>query len=304
MRKKIIFLIGVIATLFSCQNQVEDMSEYSNSDKTIFCKIPVYMKLTKETTKSLLFEGNRKLVNIMWMESANGDKWDIEKFTQQMIGGNSSNLTLVEHNDTLIAYEIQKGMTTIPAHIISLHEKDGYSIMVCTMGMSMETHQSISNAIRCKSTNHITSQEKIAINKNITYDGEYIKLLYPEHWDIDEHPNTLTADVYIGQKNHAFGVWLFRFEIEDGITFKEGMIDVANNWREIAEVDVSYKRINGKEWCRQDIRMNMQGQENRQVSYYCQKDNYVYNVKFGNARKEVDENIATIDSIMSSIILK
>ncbi len=89
--------------------------------------------------------------------------------------------------------------------------------------------------------------------------------------------------------------------MEDDITFKDAMTDIANNWREVAKVNMSYQQINGEEWCKLDIRMNMQGQTGRQISFYRQKGNYIYNIKFGNNTTDVEKNLVVIDSIMTSV---
>ena len=49
-------------------------------------------------------------------------------------------------------------------------------------------------------------------------------------------------------------------KVEFEQSFKDAMTDIANNWREVAKVNMSYQQINGEEWCKHDIRMNMQGQ--------------------------------------------
>ena len=82
------------------------------------------------------------------------------------------------------------------------------------------------------------------------------------------------------------------------------MNNIAENWREVAKVSVSNEQINGVKWCKHDIRMNMQGQEGRQISYYSLKGCYIYNVKFGNSAVEVEKNLSLIDSIMATVTIK
>lgn len=143
--KKVIFLIVMTMLLFACQNSKMEMSEYFNSSRTLSFKVPSYMHMAKEDNSSMRFEGNNKFVNFMWNNS--GNNWDVEKFAQH-ITQNSNGLTLVEKNDTLIAYEIQKGVVTLPALVFSLHNRNGYSILVTTMGLGKTKHQMITNSIK------------------------------------------------------------------------------------------------------------------------------------------------------------
>ena len=79
------------------------------------------------------------------------------------------------------------------------------------------------------------------------------------------------------------------------------MEEVANNWREQANINMSYERINERDWCRQDIKMSIEGIDYRQISYYCQIGDTIYNVKFGNNIDAVQNNLELIDSMMFSL---
>ena len=145
MKQKILYIIMIVITLFACKNKAYDMIEYKNSETSLCFNVPSYMHKSKEDNSSMLFEGNGKFVNFMWNKSENG--WDIDKFSQKMIK-DSEGLTLVEKNDTLIVYEIHKGVVTMPALIFSLQERNGYSILVTTMGISRTNHQTITSSIK------------------------------------------------------------------------------------------------------------------------------------------------------------
>ena len=136
------------------------------------------------------------------------------------------------------------------------------------------------------------------------YNGEYCQIKYPKEWKVNENPGTFTADVFIGFSNGIFGAWIFRFEDDNIVNFKEAMTDVANRWREFADVDMSFESINGVEWCRHDIQMEMQGEKCRQISFYRQFGGYVYNVKFGNRKILVDIANSTINIMMNSFKIK
>lgn len=298
MKKICIVCMALVLSLGSCQNgskkEIENLKDCCTSDSTMCFKVPSFMYKQKEDTKSILFEGNKKKVQIMKTELP--DEWDMYSFAQQMIGDRRGDMTLVSQNDSLLVYEIQKGITHLSAFAFSLHERNGYSVLLTTFGLSEELHIAMGKAIQCK--------EKECENGKANYSGQYLNIDYPCSWIVDEHPNTQTADVYISQKDHAFGVWLFRFEKDDGVIFKDAIADIANNWREYANVDESVVNINGEEWCKHDIRMSVQGEENRQVSYYLQKGDYIYNIKYGNMAIEVENNLGIIDSMMSSVKLK
>jgi len=303
MKKEIVFLICVMFSFFSCQKEKVKMTEYSNTNKCITFNVPHYMSLVKEDAKSMLFDGNKRLLKVMWINMVDEGSWDLGKFAQRVIGDNASKLSLVESNDTLIAYEIQRGFVSIPAQEISIHQCNGYSILVCSFGIDKNTHDLISNSIKCKKAK---PDKKDISNQSPTlkYNGDYIELEYPNQWVVDENINDQTADVYIGMPDKSFGARLFRFENENDIPFKDSMNEIADNWRNFASVDVEYVTINGNEWCKQFINTSVQGEEMQQVSYYCQKGTWIYNVKFGNCENGVNTNKEKIVSIMKSIKLK
>ena len=56
--------------------------------------------------------------------------------------------------------------------------------------------------------------------KMILFEGKYLDIQYPSSWSVNKSPGTYTADIYIGNSDHSFGVWIFRFEQED-LTFEE-----------------------------------------------------------------------------------
>jgi len=300
MKKRIIIIMAVVAILCSCLNRtngiIEAMLEYKTADSVLYCKVPSYLNLTRTEEHSLQFEGGKKMAKVMIIPFA--DRWVKDDYANKMVGDFRSKMTLVENNDSITAYEIQRGMTVIPAQMVSVYKRNGYAVILATMGIDLEVHKAMGQSIRCKAKE--TKNESETSN----YQGEYISLNYPAIWNVNEHPNTQTADVYISQSNHAFGVWLFRFKVEDGITFKEAMKSIAKKWREVAKVNMSYEQINNVEWCKHDIRMNMQGQEGRQISYYSLKGYYIYNVKFGNNAAEIEKNQSMIDSIMATVVIK
>lgn len=300
--KKYIFVLSPLLFISSCQNRtktetIESMSGYYTTDSVLFCKVPSYLSQTRTAGLSLQFEGGNKMAKVMIIPVANRKVKD--DFAQQMIGDSRSKMTLVEENDSVSAFEIQKGMATIPALMVSVYNRNGYAIILTTMGIDLKVHKAMGKSIRCKENFHEDKE-----NEYSKYQGDYLTLNYPSEWIVDDQPNTQTADIWIMRKDRAFGVWLFQFEKENGISFEETMTFIANNWREVAKVEMAYKQINGIKWCKHDIRMSMQGIEGRQISFYCLKGKHIYNVKFGNSSKEVEKNLSLIDSIMASVELK
>lgn len=140
--------------LVCCHNgskkEIEKLSDCCTSDSTMCFKVPSYMFKQKEDTKSVLYTGDKKIVQIMKTELP--DKWDMHSFAQHMIGDRRGNMTLVSQNDTLLVYEIQKGITHLSAFTFSLHERNGYSVLLTTFGINKELHIAIGEAIRCKNT--------------------------------------------------------------------------------------------------------------------------------------------------------
>ena len=270
------------------------MSEYITADSVLYCKAPAYLHITGSEGHSLQFEGGRKIAKVMIISSA--DRWIKDDYANKIVGDSRSKMTLVEENDSITAYEIQRGMTVIPAQMVSVYKRNGYAVILVTIGVELDIHKAMGQSIRCKAKgNKIETSD---------YQGEYMSLDYPSTWSINEHPNTQAADIYISQDDHAFGVWLFRFEKVHDVTFRDGMDELADGWREIAIVDVTYEEINGREWCKHDIKMSMLGEKGRQISYYTNRGDTIYNVKFGNLATEVDKNMELVDMIMASVVIK
>ena len=291
-------LLLFLAILGACGNHsnqdIETMSEYCTNDSFLCCKIPSFLQLTKTDGQSMQFEGNKKFAKVMIVSSY--DRAVKDDFVQQLVGNNRSKLTVIEENDTITAFEIQRGITIIPAQVVSIYQRNGYAVLLATMGVDIDLHKTIGTTIKCNATHTDIDLAH--------YNGDYINLDYPSNWTINEHPGTQTADLFIGNSDHSFGIWLFRFEKDDNISFDEAMTSLADSWREVANVGISNESINGIAWCKQDIQMTSQGQEGRQVSYYALKGNMIYNIKFGNKAHEVEKNQTIINDIMRSVELK
>lgn len=151
MKKSIVVCIALAISLASCHNgskkEIENLKEGCTSDMTMCFKVPSCMYKQKEDSKSVFYVGQKKLVQIMKTELP--DTWNMKAFAQHMIAGKQGDLTLVSQNDTLMVYEIQKGLTRIPAFVFSLHERNGYSVLLTTFGLNEDVHTAIGNAIKC-----------------------------------------------------------------------------------------------------------------------------------------------------------
>ena len=291
-------ILTIVVILCSCVNnpikEIDTMSEYCTNDSFLCCKIPSFLHLTNTNGHSMQFEGNKKFAKVMIVSSY--DRTVKDFYVEQLVGNNRGKLSVIEENDTITAFEIQRGVTTIPAQVVSIYKRNGYAVLLATMGIDINLHKTIGKTIRCNACDN-----KLVFMK---YQGEYLNLECPSEWTLDEEPETQTADVYIGKNDRSFGLWLFRFEKEDGISFDEAMTGLADNWREVATIGMSYETINGVEWCKHDILISTQGQESRQISYYTHNGNKIYNIKFGNKAQEVEKNQTLINDIMRSVELK
>ena len=145
MKKTVTVLMTFTSLLTGCynwnngnKNEIETLNYVCTSDSTMCFKVPYYMHKQKEDSKSILYEGNKKLVQIMKTELP--DKWNMHSFAQHMIGNKRGEMTLVSQNDSLLVYEIQKGITHLPAFAFSLLERNGYSVLLTTFGLNEELH--------------------------------------------------------------------------------------------------------------------------------------------------------------------
>ena len=150
---KNLFVIALLSLLFgACQNKsdqiIEYMSEYYTTDSVLCCKAPSNLSLTRTEGHSLQFEGGKKIAKVMIIPIANRIVKD--DFAQKMVGDFRSKMTLVEDNDSISAYEIQRGMTTIPAQMVSVYNRNGYAVILTTMGVDLKVHKAMGQSIRCK----------------------------------------------------------------------------------------------------------------------------------------------------------
>ena len=168
MEKRIIICLALLVTLLSCKNgnqkEIESLSDCFTSDSLMRYKIPSYMVKTKEDSTSVWYEGNNKLVLIM--RTAAPNQWDMTSFAQVLIGDNRKNLTLVEKNDSLMVFEIQKGAITLPAYIFSVHERDGNSVLLTTLGLNATLHKKMGDAIFCTSILKENENENLDLSIN------------------------------------------------------------------------------------------------------------------------------------------
>jgi len=288
---RLTIILTVVVILCSCGSN-STMTEYCTNDSFLCCKIPSFLHLIEKDGHSMHFKGNKKFAKVMIVSSFDRSVKDF--YVEQYVGNNRSKLSVIEENDSITAFEIQRGMTSIPAQVVSIYKRSGYAVLLLTMGIDIDLHKAIGKTIKCNAN-------ELAF---IKYQGEYFNLEYPSEWTLDEQPGIHTADVYIGNNDRSFGLWLFRFEKNNDISFDEAMTALADNWRDVATVGMSYENINGVEWCKHDILMSTQGQKSRQISYYALKDNMIYNIKFGNKAQEVEKNHTLINDIMRSVALK
>ena len=112
----------------------------------------------------------------------------------------------------------------------------------------------------------------------------------------------LDADLRRGELLDRNGNPLVTNRQGNSVVFESANFPVADSERNALIYSlIRLFEINGEEWCKLDIRMNMQGQTGRQISFYRQKGNYIYNIKFGNNTTDVEKNLVVIDSIMTSV---
>lgn len=280
----LVYLVGLFVACQDYSGQTNQRTEYFyNIDSSMVVSMPYEADLKSSTSTSMTFEYDKKLCKIIKADIT--DSWNLLGLVQDMAGNSLSKLTLVESSDSLVAYKFSNGQFSFIAHVASQFKRDGYSILLVTYGIEKKQHQDIASSIRCDNKN---------IDGNSIYIGDYISCIYPSSWNVDESPGTMTADVYISNSDHSFGVWFFKFENDD--PFKERMNELADNWKEYAKVNITYVKYKGIEWCKQDLRI---GDNNKQISFYTQKGRFIYNVKFGNQASKIDQSI--IDTVMESV---
>lgn len=288
--KRVLMIGSFMGILVACQNhpgQTNQRTEiFYNIDSSIVVSMPYEADLKSSSYTSMTFEYERKLCKIIKADIA--DSWNLQGLVEDMAGSSLSKLTLAEKSDSLIAYKYRNGQFSFDAQVASQFKRDGFSILLLTYGIEIKQHQQIASSIRCG---------KKDINGTSDFIGDYISCVYPSSWNVDDSPGTMTADVYISNSDHSFGVWLFKFETD--APFKEIMDELADNWKEYAKVNITYDNFNGVEWCKQDLIVD---DNNRQISYYTQRGGFIYNVKFGNQASKIEQSV--IDTIMKSVKIR
>ena len=168
--RQISIIVAIATFLCSCHNHTNEMIEYCTDDSVICCKVPSYLQLTKTEGHTLYFEGNKRIAKILIVPSADRETKDF--YINNIVGDSRSEISLVEDNDSITAYEIQRGMISIPAYIISMHERNGYAVMLVTYGIDLDIHKNdfngqnvLHHAVRLK--------QKESILYLVKYDADF-----------------------------------------------------------------------------------------------------------------------------------
>lgn len=174
----------------------------------------------------------------------------------------------------------------------------------CDNKRQNETHNSQSNLkLSPKWEAHTISPQNEIKSDFTTRNTNLYSIDYPKQWKIVSNPDQMT-DVYVGDSEGNLGFTILFFDTEYSLSEvnNEGNANMKSAGAKI--VFNNSITISGQTCYKTIYEYSIESMEIKQISYTLKKGNTVYNVKFGNNKKAIDNNITLIDNIISTFKIK
>lgn len=132
---------------------------------------------------------------------------------------------------------------------------------------------------------------------------DYYSIEYPKEWVVLTDINEMT-EAYIGSENKMLGLTISFFDTNS--TLSELSEEQNSNIVELGatKLDDEYITINNELCYKCVYEFELNGNEVMQISYTIKKADTVFNILFGNHKKEVLNNLKLIDKIIKTFKIK
>lgn len=313
MRHRITWVLTtIVVLLYSCNNSQETQIQYKSHmshNKAYEVEMPIDFTESESIGDLLAFtqEKSHSFIIIQLLK----DKESLSHFAENNNSGGNFNYSVIQQTDTSRYYKVTRGTTMWCAYQLYMTKKldEGqYVISVSSDVLSKDKLIEILEHVQRSLSGHsqkmeIVEGQKIDDGFNndtfVTRNTNYYSIDYPKEWSIVTNPDQMT-DVYLGDPEGKIGCTILFFDTNYSLS---ELNDEGNaNMKNIGATIVSSAKINinGQPCYKTIFEFSLGDTKVKQVSYLFKKDETMFSVKFGNDRKEIDENIVLIEKIMST----
>ena len=315
MSHKITLLLTTIVVFFySCNNEKEiQYKSHMSHNKAYEVEIPIDFIESESIGDLLCFIQEESHSYIIIQSLKNGES--LSHFAENNNGGDNFSYSLIQQTDTSRYYKVTRGTTMWCAYQLYMTKKaDGnqYVISVSSDVLSKDRLIAIMKHVQSSLSSHSQKTEIIDGQKDddgnnnnafVTRNTNYYTIDYPKEWSIVTNPDQ-KIDVYLGDPEGKIGCTILFFDTDYSLyeLNEEGNANMKN----VGATIVSNKKvsINGQPCYKTIFEYSLGDMDVKQVSYLFKKDDTMFSVKFGNNRKEVDKNMALIETIISTFKIK
>ncbi len=329
-----IILMCLAVVFFSCENQHQINIDYNNhvsSDKSYEVDIPVGFTKKSSNGSNMAYyqEKTHTLIIIKALKNDEGLRSFAQR-NQNDNGYNKFSYSLFEQSDSSCFYRVTNGTnmwsaydcymskqvrgTEYVVHVSSdILKKDYILALIQHIQTSLKSHSSDTTAPRkplpSKKDNTTVSKKNNTVSKETKTDSyktrntKYYSIKYPNDWKMLTNFDNM-SDVYIGSPDGKIGFIVLYFDTD--LTLSDIVAEGNSNFKAAGAKILSSKKItvNGQSGYKTIYDYWMDNYHVKNVSYTFKKNGKVFNVKFGNAAKEVDVNADLIEDIIHTFKMK
>ncbi len=315
MKRRITLLLTTfVAFLCSCNNEsVIQYKQHMSHNKAYEVEIPNDFSMSESIGDLLAFSQEKSHSFIIIQSLKNGESFS--HFAENNNTGGNFNYSLVHQTDSSRYYKVTRGTTMWCAYQLYMTKKikdNQYVISVSSDILGKDRLVAIIEHIQ-KTLSGLSQKTEIIEgnqdvddgNNNIftTRNTNYYSIDYPKGWSIVTNPDQMT-DVYLGDPEGKIGCTILFFDVDYSLSElnEEGNENMRNAGAKITSNEKI--SVNGRQCYKTIFEFSLGDTKVKQISYLFKKDETMFSVKFGNDKKEIDENIVLIEKIISTFKIK
>ena len=316
MKHRITMLLTIIVVLlYSCNNEIEmQYKKHMSHNRAYEVEIPIDY-IESESIGDLLAFAQEKSHSFIIIQSLE-DGESLSQFAEKNNSGDNFVYSVVQQTDTSRYYKVTRGTTMWCAYQLYMKkELDGnqYAISVSSDVLGKGVLIAMIEHVQRSLTAHSTEMEVVEGQKDedsnnmngafVTRNTNYYTIDYPKEWTILTNPDQMT-DVYIGDSEGKMGCTILFFDTDYTLSEinEEGNVNMKNAGATI--ISNTKISIDGQPCHKSIYEFTLGDSKIKQVSYLFKKEETMFNVKFGNDKKEMDQNNALIEAIISTFKMK
>ena len=239
----------------------------------------------------------------------------LSSFANSCHDNNNFIYSVTEQTDSLLCFSIRKQSQTIfRAHELyrmKVLNDVNYVISVASAKLSendlgkMINHITNSLTPRSQSMEIVKDDEK-SVNWGNDYsvrETKYYSIMYPSSWQMVKNPDQMT-DVYLGDSDGRIGCTILFFDTDYSLAEINEESNISAQQAGMRLIENKQLTINGNRCYKAVYEFFYANTDIKQISYTFKRGNTMYNVKFGNNKRYVDEDIDIINNVINSFLIK